>query len=166
MRQGLSRIFQAVRYAAFCSTMTVEKVTGLYAEFAKKGDIEEARRRILEFVGVPDFFTLAAQAHPITPTPASPPPSNPAPTSLTRSPCHTHTARRTSGRLRAGPLPYPRESRLQTDSPPVARPTPPARPTPRPARACTETRRCLARGRNTGSDRIAPKSRAWWANPW
>jgi hypothetical protein len=48
---------QAIRYAAFCSTMSFEKAVALYAQFATKGDIEEAKRRILEFVN-PGFSAL------------------------------------------------------------------------------------------------------------
>jgi hypothetical protein len=49
---------QAIRYAAFCSTMRFEEMVNLYAHFAKKGGIEEARQDILGFVGDPGFSEL------------------------------------------------------------------------------------------------------------
>jgi hypothetical protein len=49
---------QAIRYAAFCSTMKFEKVVSLYAQFRKKDGIEEARQAILEFLGDPEFKEL------------------------------------------------------------------------------------------------------------
>jgi hypothetical protein len=52
---------QAIRYAAFCSTMTFDNVVSLYGQFAKKSDSEEARRYIQEFIGKPDFSKLDNQ---------------------------------------------------------------------------------------------------------
>jgi hypothetical protein len=49
---------QAIRYAAFCSSMTFDTLVSLYAAFAKNGDNEEAKRSIQQFVGDVDFSTL------------------------------------------------------------------------------------------------------------
>lgn len=48
---------QAIRYAAFCSTMTFEKVVSLYALFAQI-DKEAAKKKIQDFVGDPDFSAI------------------------------------------------------------------------------------------------------------
>jgi hypothetical protein len=48
---------QAIRYAAFCSTMLFDQVVSLRAKFAKISN-EEARQEIQDFVGKPDFSTL------------------------------------------------------------------------------------------------------------
>jgi hypothetical protein len=46
---------QAIRYAAFCSTMTLEKIIELRSEYTKK-DKETAEREIREFVGDSDLL--------------------------------------------------------------------------------------------------------------
>ena len=51
---------QAIRYAAFCSTMTLDDVVSLYAEFVKK-DEEAARQTIVEFVDDASFSELDEQ---------------------------------------------------------------------------------------------------------
>jgi hypothetical protein len=48
---------QAIRYAAFCSTMLFDQVVSLRAKFANMSD-EDARQDIQEFVGKPEFSTL------------------------------------------------------------------------------------------------------------
>jgi hypothetical protein len=46
---------QAIRYAAFCSTMTLDRVTELRSDYTKK-DKETAEREIREFVGDTDLL--------------------------------------------------------------------------------------------------------------
>jgi hypothetical protein len=48
---------QAIRYAAMCSTMTFDRVVGLYAESLKCGT-DEAKARIREFVDDDEFSVL------------------------------------------------------------------------------------------------------------
>ena len=57
---GSQAELQALRYAAFCSTMTYEEVTKVYAKSAELSD-DKAKQKIADFVGDPDYSRLTGE---------------------------------------------------------------------------------------------------------
>ena len=57
---GSQADLQALRYAAFCSTMTFEEVATSYAKSAGLSD-QEAKQKIVDFLGDPDYSRLPGE---------------------------------------------------------------------------------------------------------